>query len=543
MKSNLDRRKEIFNGVLPSKGTEAYEKLKAYHKNRVQTPEEKKFFKDCFTKARNSLEAQHTSHSNFITEITLRHFLMEYNTRAWEHGLRSMPLLFNIMEAFFIYRKPHIYFELLEEENYLISFFDFLDFVTSQDFSNDESLIQENLVEDIIYNFNVGADLKEITFKTEDSVEYIITGVSLIRRKNEVTVLLITGSNEKKTISAKDIKLETQNPDKKDLLNQFNSETEELNNEPLYIDNDGEYSKVLIVCRIDLDSNTIDARYVAEEYERLFKVITDESDGFTKANGEYLSEEYEELHKSSVKKIESFGAIMEVAKASLYLPYFLNIHDEELMEESHDTEFKKLNSNPIRKRKFKDTFGYKTSIKPLYVLNTNNKFSPDSITLRDDLFKIETSGYWKKLGADETGLNKKGEPIHGKTWVNKKLSWFEGTNEDLIVKKDSKKFSGENAGFIYIIRNPTMENNVFKIGLTTKKVEERIKQLSKTSVPDKFYKAQEWNVADCVTAEKRIHELLKEFRVDPRREFFEVDYSTAVEVISNVCNEINENNA
>ena len=31
-----------------------------------------------------------------------------------------MSLMFNILEAFFSYRKPEIYFELIEEENYLI---------------------------------------------------------------------------------------------------------------------------------------------------------------------------------------------------------------------------------------------------------------------------------------------------------------------------------------------------------------------------------------------------------------------------------------
>ena len=94
MKSNIDRRKEIFKDVIPSKGDPNYERLKLLHENRMQSPAKKKFYKDCFKKAVNSLEAQRSSHSGFITETTLRHFLMEYNTRAWEHGLRSMPLLF-----------------------------------------------------------------------------------------------------------------------------------------------------------------------------------------------------------------------------------------------------------------------------------------------------------------------------------------------------------------------------------------------------------------------------------------------------------------
>jgi len=543
MKSNIKRRNEIFKDVIPSKGDVNYDYFKSLHESRAQSPAEKKFFKDCYKKAVNSLEAQHLSHSGFITETTLRHFLMEYNTRAWEHGLRSMPLLFNILESFFIYRKPHIYFELIEEENYLISFFDFLDSITSKHFINDKSLILDNLVPDIIYNFNVGVDLKEISFRTDNNAEFIISGISIIRRENEVTVLLITGCNEFKTVKNSEIKLETTNPDKKDLLKKYKKDIKGKEQKPLFIDDNENYSKVIVACRIDLENDSIDARYVTEEYENFFQINTDESDGFTDQNGKYTSKDYKKLHENGIKRVELFNAIFEVAKSALYLPYYLNENEDHLIEESHETEFKKENSSPLKRRKFKDTFGYKTSNKPLYIINSNNKFSPDVIKLRDDLFNIETSGYWKKLEVDEVGLDKKGNSIHGKTWVNKKLSWFESSIDELIVKKNKNIFTNKDSGFIYIIRNPTMGKNIFKIGLTRNEVEKRIKQLSKTSVPDKFYKAQEWNVKNCVKAEKQIHDLLEKCRIDPRREFFEIDYEEAVKTITKVCSEINKNNA
>lgn len=538
MKSNITRRNEIFKNVTPSKGDANYKRFKSILENSISV-EEKNFFKDCYKKAVKSLEAQYYSQSGFITELTLRHFLSEFNTRAWDHGLRSMPILFNILESFFIYRKPHQYFELIEEENYLISFFDFLDFVTSKSFRNNKNLILDNLFSDLIYNFNVGADLKEISYKSDDDTEFIIAGISMVRRENEVTILLTTGSNKIKTIKSADIKFDISNPDKKELINSFQNNLTNDEQNPLYIDDERKYCKVIVVCRIDLESDSIDARYIAEEYENCFQVITDESDSFINSKGEYISKEYEELHKYCIKRIELYNAIFEVAKSALYLPYYLKENEENLLEESHDTEFKKINSSPIKKREFKDTFGYKAINKPLYIVNSNNKFSPDAITLRDDLFKIETSGYWKKLEIDEVGLDKKGNAIHGKTWVNKKISWFESNNDKLTVKKTINQYMDPNSGFIYILRNPLMGKNVFKIGLTRNKVEDRAKQLSKTSVPDKFYKAQEWNVIDCVAAEKKIHSILEKYRIDQRREFFEINYSEAVETITKICNEIN----
>ena len=73
--------------------------------------------------------------------------------------------------------------------------------------------------------------------------------------------------------------------------------------------------------------------------------------------------------------------MFEVAKMSLYLPYFFNLNEKLIKEETLDTNFKKQNSNPITKRKFNDTFGFKSSNKSLFSLDTNNIFSPDKFKL------------------------------------------------------------------------------------------------------------------------------------------------------------------
>ena len=192
MKSNIDRRKEIFKGVLPPKGSKAYRDVVGFL-NENETPETKQFSKKSWEKVTKSLEAQLLSNCDLITEHSLRNYLREFNNRAWNYGLRSMPTMFNIMEAFFNYRKPEIYFELIEEENYLISFFDFVDFITSNEFKESKEIIEENLVSDIIYNFNVGKDISEITFKSDAGDEFIVAGVSIIRRGEEVTLLMTTG--------------------------------------------------------------------------------------------------------------------------------------------------------------------------------------------------------------------------------------------------------------------------------------------------------------------------------------------------------------
>ncbi len=543
MKSNIKRRKEIFEGVLPPGGTPEYFKtIEQFKKTFVNDKKHKEFLKRCWEKATKSLEAQYLSNCDFITETSLRYFLKEFNGRAWHHGLRSMSVMFNIMEAFFIYRRPEIYFELIEEENYLFSFFDFIDYITSQDFEGDKKLIDESITPDIIYNFNVGKDLEEIKFKSEVGEEFIVAGISIIRRENEITVLMTTGKKKTANISVdkNSFKYKTEISNKTGLIKEFQETLKTTEIEYEYLDSEKKYIKVLVASRIDLETMTIDARYVAEETNLTFNVVTDEIDGFLNEKGEFYSQEEKETYGNCAEKAGKYSSIFEAIKFSLYLPYFFNSKEDFIIEETFETHFKKEYNTPFNRRNFRNVYGHKCAIKTLYSLDTKNLLSPDKIKLKDDLFKVQTDGYWKKIGLDEIGLDKNGKSIHGKTWVNKTLSWFEAKEQDLIIEKDNNLFIGENAGFIYILRNPTMEKDIFKIGLTKKEVDERANQLSKTSVPDKFYKSQEWNVKDCIKAEKEIHARLNKFRVDPRREFFKVKYDIAIEVIKEVTDKINK---
>ncbi|WP_431293504.1 GIY-YIG nuclease family protein [Pedobacter sp. P26] len=75
--------------------------------------------------------------------------------------------------------------------------------------------------------------------------------------------------------------------------------------------------------------------------------------------------------------------------------------------------------------------------------------------------------------------------------------------------------------------------------MTTRNSKERASELSKTGVPDKHYVMREWNVFDCKLAEKEIHELLKAYRLDPRREYFKWDMDIICETVQTVVDRIN----
>lgn len=540
--SHIDRKREIAIGAIPKRGTQEYKKVTEFLE-KYESPQSKEWGRKNWERANSSLEAQYYSHCNLITEKNLRHFLLEFNTRAWESGLWSMPIMFNVMESFFSYRKPEVYFELLEEENYYASLMDFLDFVTSDQFTIDRTILVNDISENIVYNFEFNKDFDKISFKNSNGHFFLVRGLSLIRRGNEVTLSIVAG--KKKTeddILKQDMYKNLKSPsrDKDKIVQKVKKDLENQGLKYEYLDNNEEYIKTIIAIRLDIENLTIDSKYIGLETNLMFNIITDDRNIFTNTEGLFSTGEQEEAYKRNVEEVNKYDAIYDLVNYLIYLPYYFNINEDDIKSEDLETEYRNLIKNPLKKRKFQNTLGSKSHVKTIYYFDKNDKLSPDKIILRDDLFKVEKSGFWKTLSPDEVGLDKKGNTIHGKTWVNQSLAWFEAKDDELLVEEIKPEMEGPDVGYIYILRNPTMGNNIFKIGLTRNDVNYRASQLSKTSVPDKFYKAQEWLVKDCVLAEKKIHELLSDYRIDPRREFFELKYDKAIHVIQETILKINQ---
>ncbi len=96
-------------------------------------------------------------------------------------------------------------------------------------------------------------------------------------------------------------------------------------------------------------------------------------------------------------------------------------------------------------------------------------------------------------------------------------------------------------GKIYILRNPMFKDALVKIGRTINETETRAKQLSSvTGVPYPYEVLYEEDVVDYELAEKLIHEKLDSYRVNPRREFFQLPLKVAVKAVFETCLSINK---
>jgi predicted transport protein len=82
------------------------------------------------------------------------------------------------------------------------------------------------------------------------------------------------------------------------------------------------------------------------------------------------------------------------------------------------------------------------------------------------------------------------------------------------------------AGYVYILYNPSLQTNYFKIGLTTKTPEKRARELSSaTGVVKPFEVAYSVYIVDCAACEQLVHQKLTQFHAG--KEFFELPLEDA----------------
>jgi hypothetical protein len=92
-------------------------------------------------------------------------------------------------------------------------------------------------------------------------------------------------------------------------------------------------------------------------------------------------------------------------------------------------------------------------------------------------------------------------------------------------------------GFVYIFSNPAFPTLV-KIGRTSKDpTEDRLKELNTTGVPQPYRCEYYALVGDHIGLEKKLHEKFESSRTNDNREFFEIDYTSAITAIRDLAPE------
>lgn len=93
---------------------------------------------------------------------------------------------------------------------------------------------------------------------------------------------------------------------------------------------------------------------------------------------------------------------------------------------------------------------------------------------------------------------------------------------------DSHHTTGKE-GYIYIMRCPSHEVDLHKIGRTKRHPEQRVKELNGTGVPEEFIVIDHWEVADDVLAEALVHKALDRYRRN--KEYFKAPAKTIIPIM------------
>ncbi|MCI5194264.1 MAG: hypothetical protein D3915_14245 [Candidatus Electrothrix sp. AU1_5] len=137
--------------------------------------------------------AQELNGAGHLTDQAIRHFHQEYNYRCLEHNQNSFPSSFNVAGSFFHYHPNLNIFLILDEENNLFSFPDFVDWYTSPDQSFEYQDALDNMEEGVIYTFDNLLDPADLLYDIENGGEIAVSGFAIVRFGTEVSVMCIGG--------------------------------------------------------------------------------------------------------------------------------------------------------------------------------------------------------------------------------------------------------------------------------------------------------------------------------------------------------------
>ncbi len=105
-----------------------------------------------------------------------------------------------------------------------------------------------------------------------------------------------------------------------------------------------------------------------------------------------------------------------------------------------------------------------------------------------------------------------------------------------IDRFDKRRREYKKLGWIYVARNASFVDPVFKVGESSRPPFNRVEELSaSTSVYRAFETVYFVHVSNRNVAEAQVHDALKKFRINPRKEFFQAPLPVVVKALDRVA--------
>ena len=512
----------------------------------------------------------------------LRYYLDNVNQRIWHGGLDNVPVSFNFYEAFLEYEPSLNYFKLLPEIDHSFSLEDFFDYVTSKDCSANPYSCIDLLKENTIYNYSSFDDPHKIMLSTKDGSEYGILSFSMIRRGPEIAVICLGGESVDLKETTDKLRRVEDVPDRIKKARVPNSEELERKAEPLEKTED--LWRTIASCRLNVEKKTIDVRYFSHDAGDRFIVGTDDANVVIQTLEDHTDmEALNQRMQEYTERMNEKNTLFEVCQTALLLPLYyafkitlvrnqpVKTGIEELI---HDKDINAGTRYAITMKLPKLTTVKYKRVSSLRIVDSEKR-SPIGRSYSPPLFQVDVSGFWRRLHDPLSyGKDPIGDPVQGRTWVKGHARWKDRPQEEQRVVFIKSKVSAarriaefeETAysiaspeelsnepiesceaasttahlqdGYVYILVNASLGQDIFKVGCTSKIPDQRAKEISSsTGVPVPFLVAESWKVSDIYASEKLAHAALKEYRVNTHREFFQASFQTIRKTIERVIDQ------
>src|SRR5262249_44556020 len=149
-----------------------------------------------------------------------------------------------------------------------------IDFVTLEGAKTDPYEAARTLPDGVIYSFNVVGDPHDLIFSSGSGAEYGIGGFALVRRDDELSVLVLAGKAadlEGETDRLQDTELGHPVPGKEWL-----TRDRDLSWEATSLHGTSDLWKTLALARLDLQRRTIEVRYLLRDIRDAYVVASDD---------------------------------------------------------------------------------------------------------------------------------------------------------------------------------------------------------------------------------------------------------------------------
>ena len=485
-----------------------------------------------FQKLQYAIAVQKLNGSGFLMPQILRHFLLEYQTRMVTHGIHSLPLSFNVIEAFLHFNSDYLGYDLRQEKDHLLSAEDYYDWYTNENLPPSPSFLTDVINEGTVYSYDMVSDADGFRVKVDDS-EFVIAGISLVRHKQELSCILVTGESPPTPPDKQLRKRATHEPEMyrgKEGL----TPAPDLTVNDRYLAAYPGFGQVLILCRLDLQTSTYDVRNISIDAGDRYIVHTDDVEDIGLSGADV-----EKYARIANEALERYGPLFSILTSTIFVPATFVALNTNVEERSFPTELSAKQHDKHIQAAMKGLDGkHCITERPVTFLRLSEKTSNDQLRIDAPDLQFSSAGYWKTLPPGHIGEDKDGNKVVGRSWITRTESWFSENPSTVLLTRPTQDIDGADPGVVYVMRSPSHACDIYKVGLTRCPPAQRASQLNTTGVPLPHEVIAQWDVGDCKKVEDIAHLRLGRYRVNPKREYFRVALKTIVATINQIVEEL-----